>query len=476
MAVIKIVPMPGAKGDKGDEGATGAQGPQGPIGATGSAGADALWNYNGAWQSNAAYAVGDVVTYQGQLYYTKAITTAGTLPTDTTKFDLIAEKGADGEPGLNGLEGEQGPQGEPGPQGEQGPGGLNAVWAFTGEYNPGSQYAVGDLVTYEGQTWYRKNANGGNVGDTPSVGLFWDLIAAKGEPGDSGTSLNFWNFIGDPGVPTESGALVVDGLSARSGGNLTLHATTGGKIVLAGSNGEFLFDSNIESNQIATIGNIQEIDTLSNGLVVTGQIDDVVINPAGTMSLSVQDGYTALMDVVAHSATFNGDVQITNLNGNRETTIDTPVTINNEVTIQTEYGEGWTFNNDGYVLGPWLSTEEDPGNTGRYLRVNGITRADNNPLLVSSSGTILINGTNGEFLNFHGDPNNQIATIGNISDAVSGSLSYKSGSVPSSHHGSAGDLKNDIKYDDTHMYVCVADYTDGSAIIWKRINWASGNW
>ena len=37
-------------------------------------------------------------------------------------------------------------------------------------------------------------------------------------------------------------------------------------------------------------------------------------------------------------------------------------------------------------------------------------------------------------------------------------------------------LKNDIRYDDTHMYLCVEDYTDGVAAIWKRINWASGNW
>lgn len=396
MAVIKIVPMPGAKGDKGDDGAAGAQGPQGPIGATGPAGADAAWYYNGA-------------------------------------------------------------------------------------YNPGASYVVGDVVTYDGQTWYRKNANGGNVGDTPSEGLFWDLIAAKGvdgEPGTPGTELNFWNFVGDPGLPTVDGALVVDGISGRSGGNAVVFGGPGGSVILAANNGEFLKDCNVSSNQIATVGNIEEIDTLSNGLVVTGQIDDPIINPAGTMSLSVQDGYTALMDVVAQSAVFNGDVQITNLNGTRNTTIDTPTTINNEVNIQTEYGEGWTFNNDGYILGPWLSSAEDPANTGRYIRLNGITRADNNPLLISSSGPVLINGTGGEFLNSHGDPNNQIATIGDIENAISqsGSLTYKSGAVPATHHGVAGDTKNDIKYDDTHMYICVADYTDGSAVIWKRINWASGNW
>ena len=97
MAVIKIVPMPGAVGDKGDPGETGAQGPQGQTGQTGQNGQDALWSYQGAWQSNAAYAVGDLVTYQGQLYYAKSITSAGTLPTDTSKFDLIAAKGSDGE-------------------------------------------------------------------------------------------------------------------------------------------------------------------------------------------------------------------------------------------------------------------------------------------------------------------------------------------------------------------------------------------
>jgi hypothetical protein len=95
MAVIKIVPMPGAEGQRGEQGETGPQGPQGDTGATGPAGADAVWYYNG-------------------------------------------------------------------------------------EYNPGAAYVVGDVVTYDGQLWYRKNANGGNVGDTPSEGLFWDLLAAKG--------------------------------------------------------------------------------------------------------------------------------------------------------------------------------------------------------------------------------------------------------------------------------------------------------
>jgi hypothetical protein len=48
---------------------------------------------------------------------------------------------------------------------------------FTGAYGVGTAYAVGDVATYEGQTWYRINSNGGNVGDTPVEGSFWTLIA-----------------------------------------------------------------------------------------------------------------------------------------------------------------------------------------------------------------------------------------------------------------------------------------------------------
>jgi hypothetical protein len=112
MAVIKIVPMPGAVGDKGDEGAVGPQGQQGETGLQGLPGADALWSYNG-------------------------------------------------------------------------------------EYNPGAGYAVGDVVTYDGQLWYRKNSNGGNVGDTPSEGLFWDLLAAKGADAELPIGVNSSFTIGN---------------------------------------------------------------------------------------------------------------------------------------------------------------------------------------------------------------------------------------------------------------------------------------
>jgi hypothetical protein len=69
------------------------------------------------------------------------------------------------------------PQGEPG---------ADALWNFTGAYNAGLPYAVGDVATYNGETWYRIDAHGGNLGDTPSEGTFWTKLAAKGADGGGG--------------------------------------------------------------------------------------------------------------------------------------------------------------------------------------------------------------------------------------------------------------------------------------------------
>jgi len=89
----------------------------------------------------------------------------------------------------SGTPGPQGPQGEQGIPGETGPAGADgadALWNFTGAYNLGASYAVGDVATYNGETWYRINSNGGNTGDTPAEGTFWTLIAQKGIDGAQG--------------------------------------------------------------------------------------------------------------------------------------------------------------------------------------------------------------------------------------------------------------------------------------------------
>jgi len=66
--------------------------------------------------------------------------------------------------------------------------GAAALWNFRGAYSGGEEYAVGDVATFNDETWYRINANGGNVGDTPSEGTFWTRLAAKGGVGSTGAT------------------------------------------------------------------------------------------------------------------------------------------------------------------------------------------------------------------------------------------------------------------------------------------------
>jgi hypothetical protein len=144
------------KGDKGDTGDTGPQGPQGEIGPTG-------------------------------------------------------PQGPEGPQGIQGVKGDQGDVGPQGPQGIQGEPGQDALWNFVGPYNGGVPYAVGDVATYGGETWYRINANGGNVGDIPYVGSpFWDLIAAKGSQGPQGDK-------GDKGDTGDQGPQGPQGIQGDKG-------------------------------------------------------------------------------------------------------------------------------------------------------------------------------------------------------------------------------------------------------------------
>jgi hypothetical protein len=134
------------------------------------------------------------------------------------------------------------------------------LWNFTGAYNPGLPYAVGDIATYEGQTWYRINANGGNVGDTPAEGAFWTLIAAEGAQGEPGTNgvtqiVAGTNVTIDPvggvGVVTINasggggGGDLTAGPIRSSGGTSSINSQTGSGDTFVMSTGNPIFQSQI---------------------------------------------------------------------------------------------------------------------------------------------------------------------------------------------------------------------------------------
>ena len=135
-------------------GAQGPQGEQGVQGEDGFIGSDGLSAYEVAVEN------GFVGTEEEWLEYLRQ-----------------GPKGDTGDTGPQGSTGPQGPQGIPGEDGE------DALWNFKGSFDPEDSYAVGDVVTYLGQTWYCIVASGPN--STPGSGN-WTLLAAKGSQGDIG--------------------------------------------------------------------------------------------------------------------------------------------------------------------------------------------------------------------------------------------------------------------------------------------------
>ena len=74
----------------------------------------------GAYAAGTDYAVGDSVDYNGSSYVMFNDASAGTLPTDTTYWQVVANMGATGAVGAKGDTGPAGPQGDQGIQGIQG--------------------------------------------------------------------------------------------------------------------------------------------------------------------------------------------------------------------------------------------------------------------------------------------------------------------------------------------------------------------
>lgn len=85
----------------------------------------------GAYDNGVDYAVGDSVDYQGSSYVMHTNAAAGVLPTDTTKWQVLANKGNTGATGATGDTGAQGPAGDDGEDGVGVPSGGSANQALT---------------------------------------------------------------------------------------------------------------------------------------------------------------------------------------------------------------------------------------------------------------------------------------------------------------------------------------------------------
>lgn len=121
----KLTGPTGPKGNTGDRGATGSQGPAGTNGATGAKGnTGTSIRFKGEWSSTVAYVSDsnyiDLVTNGGNTYRCKSNNTNQAV-TNTTYWELIAQKGSQGAVGPAGAVGPKGATGASGPTGAAGP-------------------------------------------------------------------------------------------------------------------------------------------------------------------------------------------------------------------------------------------------------------------------------------------------------------------------------------------------------------------
>jgi hypothetical protein len=148
----------------------------------------------------------------------------GTAWVNSSVAGATGPTGPTGVTGATGPTGSTGPTGTTGATGATGPTGVgatgatgaSALWNFTGAYSVGAAYAVGDIATYDGQTWYRINSNGGNTGDTPAEGTFWTLIAQMGLTGAAGAE-GAPGAAGAEGAPGAAGAEGAPGAAGAEG-------------------------------------------------------------------------------------------------------------------------------------------------------------------------------------------------------------------------------------------------------------------
>jgi hypothetical protein len=181
-ALLANIGATGPQGPTGATGATGADGPQGIAGVQGNQGPKGDKGDTGEQGPQGSQGL------QGEIGPVGPQGPQGSIGVQGPQgpIGLTGPQGPAGPSGTTGAIGPQGPQGVKGDKGDtglQGADGDDALWNFRQAYDNAAPYEVGDIVTHNGETWYRINANGGNVGDVPQEGSIWTKLAAKGADG-----------------------------------------------------------------------------------------------------------------------------------------------------------------------------------------------------------------------------------------------------------------------------------------------------
>lgn len=160
----------------------------------------------GVYDNGTDYAVGDSVSYNGSSYVMYVNAGAGTLPTDDTKWELLAQQGATG---VTGATGTTGPQGATGVAGATGVGSTGA----TGVSGPTGATGIQGATGAAGATGAGATGVDGPVGATGPAGATGaGTTGATGATGPVGAT-----GIGATGATGPAGATGVTGTTGATG-------------------------------------------------------------------------------------------------------------------------------------------------------------------------------------------------------------------------------------------------------------------
>lgn len=187
---------------------SGAPGPQGPAG---NDGADALWNYLGEYDGGVIYTTGDVVTYNGQLWYRNVYTSAGYAPGANEYWDLLAAKGADGTDESGGV-------------------------VYLGDYISGNGYVTNIAVVRGSDNNLYIAKSSGGLGDPVGNTAEWDIFSENTTGG--GGSADIADFV-FTNVDSNNSSMTITGdkeMTIESGADSDLNVRAGDQVWITAGN------------------------------------------------------------------------------------------------------------------------------------------------------------------------------------------------------------------------------------------------
>lgn len=283
-----------------------------------------------------------------------------------------------------------GAPGPTGPAGADGADGADALWNFIGEYDNGADYYPGDLVTYNGGTYYRVGEP--NPGYPPGTS-YWTTIA---EPGTDGSGLpsggtdgqilakidgtdyntewidNFTStvkhlvkYVGDPTIPIGTPVYAVLNGNGNSSTNIPVNVASNASEATS-SKTMGLVEASVEKNgfvYVVTEGLVAGIDTSTAN---TGDPVWLGINGAyifGLANKPTAPAHLVFLGVVTRGQQVNGEIFVKVQNGFE---LDELHTVSLEATASIANNEVLAFDSSSGLWKNQTAAEAGLANSGAF--------------------------------------------------------------------------------------------------------------